>query len=405
MATIALHPHGTLPANLAAFCRLLRDEHGFTIGPGETADALLALEHVGVAEMERARAALSLVLCASSEQASAFDRIFDAFFLPPPPRGVPQRNLHPRHTRPSPPLAQPAAKPQARAPDRPPSGGDDRDDETAGKVQRRVPVEEDADELTAWRMMQARYSASAAQSDPPEATREGLDAMLVAAGILVRRLRLGRSRRWRPMLVGPRYDFRRTLRSSLQTGGEAMKPRWQGHPRRNPRIVVIVDGSRSMSESAGRMLQFAYALCRRTTRMRAFVFSTELRDITMQLRRTRWGEMPKLTAVAEAWGGGTRIGECLGQLIRDFGPLCLTEHTAVFILSDGLDVGEPERLRLAMRELRRRVAGVVWLNPLLGSPGYSPSSQGMAAALPYVDVFQAAGDVEAFQAMARTLRL
>ncbi len=75
------------------------------------------------------------------------------------------------------------------------------------------------------------------------------------------------------------------------------------------------------------------------------------------------------------------------------------------ILSDGLDVGDPERLRRAMRELKRRSAGVVWLNPLVGTPGYVPSTQGMQAALPYVDLFGAAGAVQDFKLLAQTVRL
>jgi uncharacterized protein with von Willebrand factor type A (vWA) domain len=207
------------------------------------------------------------------------------------------------------------------------------------------------------------------------------------------------------MPVGPRFDFRRTMRSSLQTGGEALKPRWQGHPWRNPRLVVVVDGSRSMSGSAAHLLQFAYALSQRTSYLRAFIFSTELRDVTIQLRRSEWGQLPRLTGLAEAWGGGTRIGECLERLIHEFGHRCLSEHTAVIILSDGLDVGDPDRLRHAMRELQRRTAGVIWLNPLLDTPGYTPSAQGMSAALPYIAVFSAAGDAQALQAMARALTL
>ncbi len=168
----------------------------------------------------------------------------------------------------------------------------------------------------------------AATDDAPEVPREGLDAMFEAAGILVRRLRLGHSRRWRAMPAGARFDVRRTMRGGLQTGGEALKPRWQGHPRRNPRIVVV-DGSRSMRESAGIMLQFAYALSQRMRRLDAFVFSTGLRDVTRQLRRLGRGDGLRLTDLTEAWGGGTRIGACLETLIGEYGHRCLSEHTLV----------------------------------------------------------------------------
>ncbi|MCB0029333.1 MAG: VWA domain-containing protein, partial [Anaerolineales bacterium] len=30
---------------------------------------------------------------------------------------------------------------------------------------------------------------------------------------------------------------------------------------------------------------------------------------------------------------------------------------------------------------------LIWLNPLLGAPGYQPLVEGMAAALPYIDDF------------------
>jgi hypothetical protein len=40
-----------------------------------------------------------------------------------------------------------------------------------------------------------------------------------------------------------------------------------------------------------------------------------------------------------------------------------------------------------MRELYRRSAGVVWLNPLLETEGYEPTASGMRSARPYVTMF------------------
>jgi uncharacterized protein with von Willebrand factor type A (vWA) domain len=268
-----------------------------------------------------------------------------------------------------------------------------------------VPIEDQANDAPRQGVMRARFSAMAGEAAVPEVPRDGLEAMLEAAGALMRRLRLGRSRRWRAMHEGARFDFRNTLRASLQTGGETLHSRWLGHPRRNPRLVVAVDGSRSMSEHAGLMLQFAYALSQRTRRLDAFVFSTELRDVTRQLRGFARGRPLQLAGLSDAWGGGTRIGGCLETLVREYGHRCLTEHTVVLVLSDGLDVGDPERLRAAMRELRRRSAALVWLNPLLGTPGYAPDAQGMRAALPYLDAFIPAGDRGCFAALARSLML
>ena len=58
-----------------------------------------------------------------------------------------------------------------------------------------------------------------------------------------------------------------------------------------------------------------------------------------------------------------------------------------------------------MRELHRRAAGIVWLNPLLETPGYEPSAAGMRAALPYVSTFAWAGDPAGFARLAETVAL
>ena len=77
----------------------------------------------------------------------------------------------------------------------------------------------------------------------------------------------------------------------------------------------------------------------------------------------------------------------------------------MLIVSDGLDVGEPEVLRDAMREIRRRAAGITWLNPLLETPGYEPSSRGMVAARPHITTFATVSDPEGLARLARIVRL
>ncbi len=62
-------------------------------------------------------------------------------------------------------------------------------------------------------------------------------------------------------------------------------------------------------------------------------------------------------------------------------------------MSDGFDAGHPEQMHTSMRDLAARVGRVVWLNPLLGEPGYEPTSVGMSMALPYIDAFVDVHDV------------
>ena len=81
----------------------------------------------------------------------------------------------------------------------------------------------------------------------------------------------------------------------------------------------------------------------------------------------------------------------------------LTRDTLFIILSDGWDTGEPELLASQMRRAKQRAQKVLWLNPLLGLKDYQPVTRGMAAALPYVDVFAPANNLECLLALERYL--
>jgi hypothetical protein len=75
----------------------------------------------------------------------------------------------------------------------------------------------------------------------------------------------------------------------------------------------------------------------------------------------------------------------------------------VLIISDGWDRGEPELLSREMARLQRSCHRIIWLNPLLGSPSYQPLTQGMQAALPYVDDFLPVHNLNSLEALARHL--
>jgi uncharacterized protein len=385
---------GALSANIIDFCASLRGDLRFTVGHAEAREALRAAEIVGIADSERVRTALRLVLCSKPEELEPFDDAFDAFFLHPR-RGARQPGYAPRHSREQSPrmgkddpriAAQPLAGRDRR-------DGADADEGAAGQpAQVQAVDEEPADAAATWQAMRAQYSPQAGVADPPLITQASVEAKLRGASDLVSSVRLGRLRRWKPQPRGARFDMRRTLRASLQTGGDPLTLRRLGHPLRNPRFVVLLDGSRSMASHGTFMLSFAYALCRRTLRANAFIFSTQLREVTLALRAATRLREHRLANIGEAWGGGTRIGASLSEFVARFGSRRLTPETVTIIYSDGLDVGDVGRLERAMREIHHRSAAVIWVNPLAGTHGYAPSARGMKAALPYVDAFICARD-------------
>lgn len=382
-----------LSTGLIDFCTFLRGEYGFALGQAEVQDALSALEAVGVSDRRRVRTALRLVCCSTPAEVVAFDRAFDAFFGAGP-QGIAQRDYRPRHTRPGK-LAPGTPVSSALSDER--SDAEDADGRAA--PQRRDAVDDDGDAPLGPSLLRARYSALAGPDDLANLALEADRGLLRAAQRLIAVVRLGRSRRWRPMRSGERFDVRRTMRSSLQTGGEPFDLRFRGHPRRNPRFLLLIDGSRSVADEARVMLQFARALCARSDRVSVFVFSTALREVTREIRAAVTGG-GTLSGLGEAWGGGTRIGASIATLLERDGARVLTRETVVFVFSDGLDVGETSRLARAMRELDRRSAGIVWINPHAADGGYAPTARGMRAALPYLIALSGANDAAGFEAMA-----
>jgi hypothetical protein len=47
-----------------------------------------------------------------------------------------------------------------------------------------------------------------------------------------------------------------------------------------------------------------------------------------------------------------------------------------------------------MTKIQRKARKVIWLNPLKGMQGYTPTARGMSAALPLVDDFKSAHNLE-----------
>jgi uncharacterized protein with von Willebrand factor type A (vWA) domain len=262
----------------------------------------------------------------------------------------------------------------------------------------------DADASQPTRVAQFTYSPMAVESNESPELIAADPAWRDAARLLVRRFQLSLSRRWRPSRTGRRFDLRRTLRASLQTGGEPLAARWLRRSTRAAQFVVLVDGSRSMGADARAALQAAVALATATPRLEVFTFSTALQRVTADVRRAAAGARVRVAIAQHAWGGGTSIGLCLSAFLRRFGARTIARHTVVIVASDGLDVGEPVLLRDTIRELHRRSAAVVWLNPWHATPGYEPIASGMRAARPYITTMASLTGPESLIRLARLAR-
>jgi uncharacterized protein len=200
-----------------------------------------------------------------------------------------------------------------------------------------------------------------------------------------RRTRPARRRGAPPHAARP--DLRRTIRSSLRTGGDPVERHWR-EPSERPRpLVLVCDVSGSMEPYARMLLQYMQACVAARRRVEGFVFGTRLTRVTAELAgRDPDRALERATGAAGDWSGGTRIGDALATLNREHGRR-IGRGSIVVLLSDGWDRGEPEQLSAEMARLARCAHTLVWLNPLKAHPGYEPLTRGMQAALPHVDHF------------------
>src|SRR5690606_29915395 len=187
------------------------------------------------------------------------------------------------------------------------------------------------------------------------------------------------------------------------TAGEPVVLAFRERKPRRTKLALLCDVSGSMDLYARLLLQFLYAMQNEFGRVETFVFGTRLSRVTEQLRAGVYREaLECLARDVQDWSGGTRIGECIAAFEAGW-PRLVDGRTAVIVLSDGWDTGEPEGLAGALVRIRRRARRLSWLNPLLGSPGYQPLTRGMQAALPHVDVSAPAADLGRLAGLARRL--
>ncbi|GIU91398.1 MAG: hypothetical protein KatS3mg011_0304 [Acidimicrobiia bacterium] len=349
------------PASLVAFARELRAE-GIGVGPSAAADLLAAMEAVGAASAEDVYWAFRSTTVTSREQVPAFDRVFVRFFRGESPgsflvAGSPIERTWRIRT------GEEGGEGE---------GGRERASTTGASLVERLGSKDFA-ELT----------------DEEKAEVRALIAQMLWEPSPVS------SRRRRPSKRGDRPDMRRTLRRAVGVEGDLLRIETTRRRLRRRPLILLADVSGSMEQYSEMLLYFAHAAQARFGRLEAFVFSTRLTRITRQMRnRDPSKAIREVAETVSDWSGGTRIGEAVGDFNRLWSRRMSRGSPVVLIVSDGWECGDPAVLAEEMGRLQRTMHRVIWLNPLAGRAGYAPETRGMRAALPYVDHFLAAGNLQ-----------
>jgi len=183
-----------------------------------------------------------------------------------------------------------------------------------------------------------------------------------------------------------KLDLHQTLRRNMSHGGIPFDLVWKHRKKDRPKLVILCDVSSSVANVSRFMLQFCYTLQEAFTKIRAFIFVSELGEVSQLFKG---GEISE--SIERALQGGGVINAYarsnFGHAFEQFWVNHLSaidSKTTVIILGDARNnYNDPKAW--CLRDIHSKAKNVVWLNP------ESPSAWGfgdsvMGAYAPYTDV-------------------
>lgn len=386
---------------LTEFGRILW-EVGIDVGPGKMLDLAETLDYIDITNKEDFYNTLKCSLLAKHEQEVLFDQMYLYYWYMRDRQGQKQEDATPG-----------AAKRDEKHLRLPPS------ERKRLAEHMNTPAEPRKDLRAEMRETERRHVAEERQAEEQNDDEENPQGTAYSALEVLRKKdfesftwdevqeakKLMAEMRWQlgmrethrkaPARRGTSPDMRRIVRRNLKYGAELLELTWR-EPRSKPRpLVIICDISGSMSLYSRLLLHFIHTISNGLLNVEAFVFGTRLTRITRQLKRRDVDEAVRdVSKSVQDWSGGTRIGDALHGFNRHWSRRVLGRGAVVLIISDGWDRGEAGVLEVEMDRMQHSCHRLIWLNPLLGSPDYRPLTIGMKTALPYIDNFLPAHNLD-----------
>ena len=193
-------------------------------------------------------------------------------------------------------------------------------------------------------------------------TEEEIRRMQEAVQKLAQRLRNVISIRRRRARRG-KFDSSGTLRRNLQYGGVPFRIVWDRRKKEKPQVMVLCDVSDSVRNVSRFMLQFVYSLHDLYSKVRSFIFVSEVGEITRLFE-----EQDIHQAIETALRGDvinvyahSDFGRAFKGFHRDY-IAAVNKRTTVIVLGDARNnYNLPHDW--VLKEIRQRAKQLIWLNP------------------------------------------
>jgi uncharacterized protein with von Willebrand factor type A (vWA) domain len=397
-------------SRLLAFCEELRTE-GVGVGTAEILDAFAALDEVPWTEEADFREALAATVAKSQEDRRVFELVFDRYFFRAAEaealeQGISEDRRYEGSSRldleelreairraiaegrdgEMRDLARLAVAAFGRRGEgsgvigvdvqrirralglqtRPPEGSDEPplDRDQIGRFERhlRRELERGAIERTE-RLPPARPLADLDRALPTSPAQDLASVHRAVAQLKKRLATLGHDQRGRRR--GATVDFRRTMRTSLETGGVPLRLRYRPRRPRRPEIYVLCDVSTSVTSASVFFLSVLHALHDSFRKLRSFVFIERISEVTEVFERERdfrtiAQKISQEGGVADV-SGYTDYGRVwleLAELIGDD----LDPRSTLIVLGDARTNGREPHAD-AFGRIADRAGRTFWLNP------------------------------------------
>ena len=379
---------GHLAENIAYFGRALRAA-GMPVGPGAMVDAVAAVEAAGLGHRGDFKATLQAVFVKKREHMPVFDQAFAIFWRR---RALIERMMA---------SMMPTAP---GTPDQPRQEALRRVSEALYNDAGRKP-----EEVEEQKILDARMTVSDVELFKVRDFEQMSSAEIEEAKRQVQKLVLPldavRQRRLRAAVRGRLIDPRGSLRATMRAGGGGIVLRRRDRVETHPPLVAIVDISGSMSRYSQVFLHFLHALSKTGRKVHAFVFATELTNVSRALQAHKDPDLALAAAskLVRDWDGGTRIGAALHLFNRQWSRRVLSGGAVVLLITDGLERQGTEELAFEMDRLHRSCRRLVWLNPLLRYSAFEAKAAGIRAMLPHVDEFRTLHNLNSIGDLCRAL--
>lgn len=375
---------------LGEFAHYLR-EHGFALGYAEVGLMAQAAAALPLSQWPRIEALWRGIASGSHKQWLRYPDLHQAFWFPHKVRGAVRSSGISRRARSLPELVQQMHCEMGNT-----APGEARS--TLGMADRPGEGELDASDAPPRAQGGASRTDAFEERDLADWLLSDMDRFEPLVEAFKRRLRTRLLRRLQRHRDSGVIHLRRSMRSALSTGGELVQLHHVRHQCRQPRVVALVDVSRSMEVHAQFFLRLTRAFVE-VMDARAFVFHTRLAEVTPLMKRRSERVQDKINAVTFGFGGGTRIASCLHEALHQHLGRSLGRGDLFMVFSDGFDTDEPEALARVLAQVRARGARVCWLHPTV----QVPQSAAMALAAPHVTRFMPAHNLASLERLSELL--